>query len=90
MVELGEEGVKRLRKQLKFGDAIVNYWASEDNPHRVGIFIRFEKLNRMDTLLLTKGKGDFWNTGFPKRSRIERVGSICPHFEPEKLTCLKK
>lgn len=41
---------------MKFLDIVENGWASEDNPHRIGIFIRKKGRN----FEVTDGKGDFW------------------------------
>ena len=52
--------------QFTFGQRVVNIWASADNPHRVGFFVRRykreSKLNRGWWNEVTDGKGDFWST----------------------------
>lgn len=49
---------------MKFLDIVENGWASEDNPHRVGIFIRKSGHH----FQMTDGKGDFWlNAGNNKK-----------------------
>jgi hypothetical protein len=57
---------------MKFGDIVINHWASEDNPRRKGIFIR----KKTDTIELTDGKGKFWKTYNDKKSRLEIVGNV--------------
>lgn len=42
----------------RFGDLIVNGWASMENPTRVGIFVRANKGSRE----LTDGSGKFWES----------------------------
>jgi len=56
-------------KGLKFGDIIINYWASEDNPHRRGIFVRYKK----NLIQCTDGKGDFWKTTHDGKSKFRKV-----------------
>lgn len=46
-----KEGIR-----LKFGDIIENGWASEDNPARIGIFVK--KVSK--GYECTNGKGKFW------------------------------
>ena len=43
---------------FKFGDILINGWASEDNPSRYGIFVK--KVSK--GYELTDGKGKFWVT----------------------------
>lgn len=58
-------------KNMKFGDIIVNGWASEDNPHRVGIFVK----SNGKTIHLTDGKGNFWDTLNDKEAKLNVIGS---------------
>ena len=52
------------RPKPRFGDAVENGYASEDNPIRHGIFVReFKRIGRMNpglTWELTDGNGKFW------------------------------
>lgn len=52
-------------EQFRFGDWIVNGWASVDNPWRLGRFVRLMrrtgKLNPGLWAELTDGLGLFWN-----------------------------
>lgn len=57
---------------MKFGDIVVNGWASENNPHRIGIFVR----NKGKTIQLTDGKGHFWETYNDKESKLIVMGSM--------------
>lgn len=76
MEEIGIEGLRDLRKRLRFGDIVVNHWASEQNPHRVGIFVKIERYS----LLVTDMKGAFWYPAFDHRAKIEIIGNIIePH-----------
>jgi hypothetical protein len=64
---------------LKFGDIVENHWASEHNPHRIGVFIRYKK----EVILITDMKGDFWETYNDKSSKNVKIGNI---FEGQQLT----
>jgi hypothetical protein len=48
----------------QFGDTVENGWASEDNPTRVGLFVRegrrTGRLNRGRYWEITDGNGKFW------------------------------
>jgi hypothetical protein len=72
IVEIGAEGVKKLRKEMKFGDIVENGWASHRNPIRFGIIF---KVNAKD-IELTDGEGKFWELVFDKQSKISIRGSI--------------
>ena len=58
--------------ELKFGDIVENHWASKDNPHRIGVFIKYGK----GTALCTDMKGDFWNHIVDSHTKLVKVGSI--------------
>lgn len=53
--------------KFRFGARVVNVWASMDNPHRKGIFVRegfrAGKLNHGKFFQVTDGKGEFWEVG---------------------------
>lgn len=71
--------------KLKFGDIVENGWASEDNPIRTGIFIRFRKIphgqmNAGYQASLTDGKGRFWETSAGKENKLRKIGS-CMAYE---------
>jgi hypothetical protein len=70
--EIGNDGLKAIRKELKFGDIVENGWASVNNPTRFGIVVR---VNRKD-IDLTDGEGKFWKLCFDKESKITIRGSI--------------
>ena len=55
---------------FKFGDILTNGWASDDNPEKVGIFIREKKRE----FVMTDGKGDFWEQARDKH-KLEKIGS---------------
>lgn len=72
ILEIGPEGVKKLRKEMAFGDIVENGWASLRNPIRFGIVV---KVNAKD-IDLTDGQGKFWKLVFDKQSKILIRGSI--------------
>lgn len=72
MEEIGIEGEKQLRKTLKFGDIVVNHWASENNPNRKGIFVS----HKSKSLYVTDMNGNFWTPAFDSHSKIEIIGSV--------------
>lgn len=69
---MGKEGLKTFKKNVKFGDIIENHYASKDNPHRIGIFIRI--LDK--SILCTDGKGDFWRPYLNEETKLEIIGSV--------------
>lgn len=56
---------------MKFGDIVVNGWASERNPHRKGLFVR----DKGKTIEFTDGYGDFWETINDKESKFLVIGN---------------
>lgn len=56
--------------RLKFGDVLVNGYASIGNPIRTGIFVR----RTAKHLLLTDGKGQFWEMA--NHDKITKLGSV--------------
>ena len=67
--EIGEYGLKLLNSNLRFGVIVENLWASENNPHRYGIFVKHKK----GKITLTNGNGDFWDLVHDKKSRTKIV-----------------
>jgi hypothetical protein len=61
---------------FKFGDIVVNHFASKDNPHRQGVFIRYRRNNRSKTAELTNMKGEFWYCPYDIDSKLQVTGSI--------------
>jgi hypothetical protein len=64
----------------KFLDLVENGWASEDNPLRVGIFIRrgvrpTGRMNPGPYFELTDGKGEFWTVS-ARSERLRIVGNL--------------
>ena len=49
---------------MKFGERVVNIWASENNPHREGLFVRHVSrsgtINPGKHIEITDGHGEFW------------------------------
>ena len=54
---------------FKFGDIVINHYASKDNPQRVGIVVSCNH----KTLRCTNGRGDFWTIINDKESKTEKV-----------------
>lgn len=61
----------------KFLDIVENGWASKDNPHRVGIFIK----KKTKTLLLTDGKGEFFEPFNDDGSKLRIIGNLLRQSE---------
>lgn len=61
---------------MKFGDIVINHWASESNPTRIGCYIRKSDLG----FEMTDCKGQFWVFVDSKDAKLEIVGSVlkCP------------
>ena len=58
---------------MKFGDIVINHWASENNPIRevfvVGKKHRSGRVNPGPYLEVTDGKGKFWEIGYREETR---------------------
>lgn len=67
-----------MKESPRFLDMIENGYASESNPHRIGIYIRSAKrtgrLNPGKYMVLTDGKGDYWELGYDN-DRLEIIGN---------------
>lgn len=59
-------------KGLRFGDKVENRWASVDNPHRFGYFVRYTG-KKQSLAMCTDRKGEFWETGNDDRGRLRLV-----------------
>jgi uncharacterized Ntn-hydrolase superfamily protein len=57
---------------MKFGDIVVNGWASENNPQRSGIVVR----NKGKSIEFTDGKGCFWQIVNDKDSKFQVIGNV--------------
>ncbi len=57
--------------KFKFGDIIENYYASEDNPRRIGIFVK----KTSKGLEMTNGKGSFWLSAHDNE-KLVKIGSV--------------
>ena len=66
----------RTQNAFSFGDIIENGYASDDNPHKLGIFLRYSKCRNALTIYLTNGNGSFWHTMDDNHSKNKTVGSI--------------
>ena len=69
---LGKEGLQQFKKKVKFGDWVKNHYASEDNPQRLGVFVRLGGR----VIECTDMKGNFWRPLLDEESKLEIVGSI--------------
>ncbi len=65
---------------FKFGDKIENGWASEKNPRRVGVFVKYgRRTGRMNSgkyALITDMKGDLWESPVGEGHRLSVVGTV--------------
>lgn len=68
--ELTYEECKTLFNKLQYGDIVTNHWASSDNPHRVGSFVKKSNHGGRRCIELTDTKGDFWYLGIDKGHKI--------------------
>ena len=59
---------------FKFGDMVENGWASEDNPTRVGYYIRTTKAG----VEMTDGHGTTWTINNDKNSKFRLVEPTSP------------
>lgn len=59
----------------KFGDILENSWASENNPHRVGVYIKTNnhtgRCNPGKHFYLTDMNGSFWELKHDKESKTK-------------------
>jgi len=76
MEELGPNGLKLFKKTVRFGDIIVNYWASEDKPCRKGVFIKFHTVMGMSGIQCRNDNGDFYTLIFNEESKLKIIGTI--------------
>ena len=67
---LADELMAKTAHYMKFGDIVINHNASEDNPIRIGVFLKRSGKN----FNMTDCKGTFWQTG--PQAKIEVVGSV--------------
>ena len=72
-------------KTFKFGDKILNHWAGEKNPRRIGFVIK----TGIRYLELTDMNGDFWEHD-KKDEKLELIGSyllpVAPQEQPQTKT----
>ncbi len=66
--------------RFKFGDLVENGWASDDNPTRVGVFVRrgcrTGRMNPGPYAVLTDMKGKFWEVFVRDDSKLTIVGNV--------------
>jgi hypothetical protein len=63
--------------KFKFGDKILNHWAGEYNPRRIGIFIRYCTSQGKKAIECTDMNGDVWQHE-ASDEKLELIGSIFP------------
>jgi hypothetical protein len=66
------------KAKFKFGDKVLNRYASEDNPHRIGIVTSCTS----DKVTCTDTRGDFWTFRNDKHLKLELIGSIMQTSQP--------
>ncbi|MGG3504703.1 hypothetical protein ABES58_04380 [Paenibacillus lautus] len=66
------------KHNFKFGDLIENHYASEDNPRRIGIFVKKDSNGHFE---MTDGKGKFWLSA-NDNDKLVKVGSIISDTPP--------
>lgn len=59
-----------IQYNMKFGDIVINHTASEDNPIRIGVFLKRSGKN----FNMTDCKGTFWQS--TPSANMEVVGSV--------------
>lgn len=64
-------------QRFKFGDIIENGWAGENNPTKIGIFIRHKKR----TIEMTNGKGKFWEVYHDSDNKNKKIGTIFKNLD---------
>ena len=73
--ELGIEGMKEFKSKIEFLDTVENHYASEQNPHRKGLFLGFVKKQGSTCLEMTDYSGKSkWYPIFDLHSKLEIVG----------------
>lgn len=65
----------KAQDKFKFGDKILNHWAGENNPRRIGIFIRYCRVQRKSAIECTDMNGDVWQHE-ANDEKLEKIGSI--------------
>ncbi|MGW8823418.1 hypothetical protein ACWGNU_14955 [Paenibacillus lautus] len=60
------------KHNFKFGDLIENHYASEDNPRRIGIFVKKDSKGHFE---MTDGKGKFWLSA-NDNDKLVKIGSV--------------
>lgn len=63
---------EKTKYNFKFGDIIENHYASEDNPRRIGIFVKKSSKGNFE---MTDGKGSFW-LGAYDNDKLVKIGSV--------------
>lgn len=56
---------------FKFGDIVLNEWAGEKNPHRIGVVVYCNRIVKC-----TDTKGSFWEFDNGKNLRLTKLGEI--------------
>lgn len=72
-----------MKPDYKFGDIVINPFASDNNPHKIGFVVRiFNRQGRVNpgwAIELTDMNGDFWTCG--KDAELIKVRNILDRCE---------
>jgi hypothetical protein len=76
---LTPNSVENEKIELKFLDIVDNGYASDDNPQKIGIYLKttytHSHFNRGYNYHLTNGKGDFWQIN-KSNDKLKIVGNL--------------
>lgn len=90
MNNLGTKGVIEFKKEIKFGDVILNHYAGPDNPHKIGMFVGFKSINNNLSIELTDCDKERWYPGLDKNSKLEIIGHIDTRSEMTAYKLIQK
>lgn len=74
--ELGIEGLKAFKRNVKFGDTVINGYASKNNPGRVGFFVKMGEKH----IICTDGKGYFYRPVLDTHSKLKIASPAAPAY----------
>lgn len=78
--------IQKGKVTAKFGDTIINHWASENNPHRKGICVRMISRG----IQVTDGNGEFWELVNDAESKTEVIPAALPYSPGEQAVDQKE
>jgi hypothetical protein len=79
------ETSKYFRQVFKFGDKVLNHWAGEGNPRKIGVVIKIGSKE----LEITDMKGDYWRHE-KNDEGLEIIGSVLPFPAPLESKIIEK